>query len=260
MLPHGPPTCKKARPSSPRYIAIPHCYATESSMTSRTPHAAAVGTRTRRAAPGQPNDRPPSPSLLESEGMVYRRPPRGTFVAEPRVRFHIGSFSEEVSRLGMHPDAKLLWAENQEPTATVRRRPRPGRRRDRAHVSPSAHRRRDTVSPGDDLPTRRADTRHPRDRRGRIAVGAPARSVRHRPQPLDRSPGVHRPRRQLQYPARVGPVQPALCSPAAPSTPQADPSNTPATSTAQTERPSKSPKPSQIHQQSHSPPRNGHTR
>ena len=60
-------------------------------------------------------------SLLESEGMVYRRPPRGTFVAEPRVRFHIGSFSEEVSRLGMHPDAKLLWAENQEPTATVRR-------------------------------------------------------------------------------------------------------------------------------------------
>jgi len=60
-------------------------------------------------------------SLLESEGMVYRRPPRGTFVAEPRVRFHIGSFTEEVSRLGMHPDAKLLWAEAQEPTATVRR-------------------------------------------------------------------------------------------------------------------------------------------
>src|SRR5712671_7666400 len=60
-------------------------------------------------------------TLLENEGYVYRRPPRGTFVAEPRVRFHIGSFSEEVSRLGMHPDAKLLWAENQEPTATVRR-------------------------------------------------------------------------------------------------------------------------------------------
>ena len=42
-------------------------------------------------------------SLLESEGVVYRRPPRGTFVAEPRVRFHVGSFSEEVSRLGRHP-------------------------------------------------------------------------------------------------------------------------------------------------------------
>lgn len=60
-------------------------------------------------------------SLLESEGMVYRKPPRGTFVAEPRVRFHIGSFTEEVARLGMRPDAKLLWAEEQVPTASIRR-------------------------------------------------------------------------------------------------------------------------------------------
>ena len=59
-------------------------------------------------------------SLLENEGVVYRRPPRGTFVAEPRVRFHIGSFSEEVSRLGRHPAARLLWAEHQEPTPSVR--------------------------------------------------------------------------------------------------------------------------------------------
>lgn len=59
-------------------------------------------------------------SLLENEGMVYRRPPRGTFVAEPRVRFHIGSFSEEVSRIGRHPAARLLWAENQEPIPSVR--------------------------------------------------------------------------------------------------------------------------------------------
>jgi GntR family transcriptional regulator len=59
-------------------------------------------------------------SLLETEGVVYRRPPRGTFVAEPRVRFHIGSFSEEVSRLGRHPAAHLLWAELQEPTPSVR--------------------------------------------------------------------------------------------------------------------------------------------
>lgn len=49
-------------------------------------------------------------SLLESEGHVYRRPPRGTFVAEPRVRFHIGSFSEEASRLGRHASAVLLWS------------------------------------------------------------------------------------------------------------------------------------------------------
>ncbi len=59
-------------------------------------------------------------SLLESEGTVYRRPPRGTFVAEPRVRFHIGSFSEEISRLGRTPSARLLWAEEQEATPSVR--------------------------------------------------------------------------------------------------------------------------------------------
>jgi GntR family transcriptional regulator len=59
-------------------------------------------------------------SLLENEGLVYRRPPRGTFVSEPRVRFHIGSFSEEVSRLGRRPAARLLWAERQEPTPSVR--------------------------------------------------------------------------------------------------------------------------------------------
>jgi GntR family transcriptional regulator len=52
--------------------------------------------------------------------VVYRRPPRGTFVAEPRVRFHIGSFSEEVSRLGRRPAARLLWAERQHPTPAVR--------------------------------------------------------------------------------------------------------------------------------------------
>ena len=59
-------------------------------------------------------------TLLESEGVVYRKPPRGTFVAEPRVRFHIGSFSEEVSRLGRRPDARLLWADRQLPSPSVR--------------------------------------------------------------------------------------------------------------------------------------------
>ncbi|TPG34886.1 UTRA domain-containing protein [Mycobacterium hodleri] len=34
--------------------------------------------------------------------------------------FHIGSFPEEVSRLGRHPAARLLWAEHQEPTPSVR--------------------------------------------------------------------------------------------------------------------------------------------
>ena len=52
-------------------------------------------------------------ALLESEGLVYRNPPRGTFVAEPRVHFHVGSFSEEVTRMGRRPTAQPLWAEYQ---------------------------------------------------------------------------------------------------------------------------------------------------
>ena len=60
-------------------------------------------------------------SLLESEGVVYRKPPRGTFVAEPRVRFHIGSFSEEVARMGRRPAARQLGAEHQPASPAVRR-------------------------------------------------------------------------------------------------------------------------------------------
>ena len=58
-------------------------------------------------------------SLLESEGIVYRKPPRGTFVAEPRVMFHIGSFSDEITRIGKHPAAELIWSEVREPNAAV---------------------------------------------------------------------------------------------------------------------------------------------
>lgn len=58
-------------------------------------------------------------TLLESEGRVYRRPPRGTFVAAPRLRFRIGSFSDEVSRMGGQASAVLLWsrAETDAPAA-----------------------------------------------------------------------------------------------------------------------------------------------
>ncbi|MFI7067494.1 GntR family transcriptional regulator [Kribbella sp. NPDC050124] len=57
--------------------------------------------------------------LLESEGFVYRRPPRGTFVAEPRLTLRIGSFTEEVVRLGHSPQATVLRAvqEQADPTA-----------------------------------------------------------------------------------------------------------------------------------------------
>ncbi len=58
-------------------------------------------------------------TLLENEGYVYRRPPRGTFVAEPRVLFRLGSFSAEVARAGRHPGARLLWAEIATPSPSV---------------------------------------------------------------------------------------------------------------------------------------------
>ena len=58
-------------------------------------------------------------TLLENEGYVYRRPPRGTFVAEPRVLFRVGSFSAEVTRAGRRPGARLLWAEATTPSPFV---------------------------------------------------------------------------------------------------------------------------------------------
>jgi GntR family transcriptional regulator len=116
------PTRTKVRPSTPRYMEIAALLRDRIVDDQLGPHTLLPSER--ELAEEQKVSRMTARqalSLLESEGMVYRRPPRGTFVAEPRVRFHIGSFSEEVSRLGMHPDAKLIWAEDQEPTATVRR-------------------------------------------------------------------------------------------------------------------------------------------
>lgn len=57
---------------------------------------------------------------LQSEGYVYRRPPRGTFVAEPRIPLRIGSFSDEIARTGRLPGAEVIWAETVEPTPLVR--------------------------------------------------------------------------------------------------------------------------------------------
>ena len=57
--------------------------------------------------------------VLEGEGAVYRRPPRGTFVAEPRLPLHLGSFSDEIARTGRRPSAEVLWAEPQAATPLV---------------------------------------------------------------------------------------------------------------------------------------------
>lgn len=117
-----PPTMSGRRqPTAPRYIAIAEAVRDRIVTDQLGPHTLlpserelaeqhAVSRMTARQAL----------TLLESEGVVYRRPPRGTFVAEPRVRFHVGSFSEEVSRLGLRPAARLLWAERQQPSPSVR--------------------------------------------------------------------------------------------------------------------------------------------
>lgn len=49
-------------------------------------------------------------TVLANEGYVYRRPPRGTFVAEKRHVFRVGSFSREVERGGRVPTAVVLSA------------------------------------------------------------------------------------------------------------------------------------------------------
>src|SRR6476646_8465616 len=118
----SPSAARNQAPATPRYIAIAALVRDRIATEQLGPHTLLPSERELADQHGVSRmTARQALSLLESEGVVYRRPPRGTFVAEPRVRFHIGSFSEEVSRLGMHPDAKLLWAEKQEPTATVRR-------------------------------------------------------------------------------------------------------------------------------------------
>ena len=59
-------------------------------------------------------------TLLENEGYIYRRPPRGTFVAEPRVSFRMGSFTTEIERLGRQPGADVVWAQLTEPPGAAR--------------------------------------------------------------------------------------------------------------------------------------------
>src|SRR6476659_2939542 len=118
----APPTRKKARPSTARYISIAALLRDRIVDDQLGPHTLLPSER--ELAEQHQVSRMTARqalSLLESEGMVYRRPPRGTFVAEPRDRCHSGSFPEEVPRLGMHPDYKPLRAEEQGPTAAVRR-------------------------------------------------------------------------------------------------------------------------------------------
>ena len=58
---------------------------------------------------------------LRNQGYVYRRNRQGTFVAEPRLRFSVGSFTQAASGHGHRPGAKVLRADTLEADETVRK-------------------------------------------------------------------------------------------------------------------------------------------
>jgi GntR family transcriptional regulator len=60
-------------------------------------------------------------NVLEGEGLIVRDATRGTFVARPRLTLRIGSFSQEVARVGGQASAEVVWATEQEAGATVAR-------------------------------------------------------------------------------------------------------------------------------------------
>ncbi|MEM3658138.1 MAG: GntR family transcriptional regulator [Candidatus Hadarchaeum sp.] len=54
-------------------------------------------------------------SILASEGLIYRKQGRGTYVAEPQFEQFLPqllSFSEEMKQKGLHPGAQVLKVKN----------------------------------------------------------------------------------------------------------------------------------------------------
>ncbi|MBI3213290.1 MAG: GntR family transcriptional regulator [Mycobacterium sp.] len=117
----SPTTSRTRHPAAPRYIAIAEAVR-DRILTEKLGPNTLLPSERELAEQHQVSRMTARQALtlLESEGVVYRKPPRGTFVAEPRVRFHIGSFSEEVARQGLRPAARLLWAQSQQPSPSVR--------------------------------------------------------------------------------------------------------------------------------------------
>jgi len=56
---------------------------------------------------------------LAREGYVYRSPRRGTFVAEPRLRFSVGSFTRVMSDAASSPGTEVLAATTLEPDSVM---------------------------------------------------------------------------------------------------------------------------------------------
>lgn len=99
----------KSSGAMPRYLAVATQIGDE--ISSLPPHASLPSERdlAERYEVSRMTARK-SVDVLEKQGRVYRRPPHGTFVSEPRVAFRMGSFSREVRQLGRAPSARLLWA------------------------------------------------------------------------------------------------------------------------------------------------------
>ena len=57
--------------------------------------------------------------VLAREGYVYRNPRRGTFVAEPRLRFSVGSFTRMMTAAGGEPGTAVLSTATIEPDPLV---------------------------------------------------------------------------------------------------------------------------------------------
>ena len=110
-VPASDPASDRTSPRSPRYVGIAAALRERILDNQLAPHTLIPSERELSEQFGVSRmTARQALTLLESEGHVYRRPPRGTFVAEPRVRFHIGSFTEEASRMGREASAELLWA------------------------------------------------------------------------------------------------------------------------------------------------------
>lgn len=56
---------------------------------------------------------------LALEGYLYRHPRRGTFVAEPRLRFSVGSFTRNMTAADRSPGTEVLAARTVEPDAVA---------------------------------------------------------------------------------------------------------------------------------------------
>ncbi len=58
---------------------------------------------------------------LAREGYLYRHPRRGTFVAEPRLRFSVGSFTKNMAAADLAPGTEVLSARTVDPDEVVAR-------------------------------------------------------------------------------------------------------------------------------------------